>query len=482
MSTPVDRDLTPVLPRRFRSFFLLLAGLLGLTLYAVIQTGPALFLMTPFAAEVQQLVMPYLVWPSGEAAQALLTFTLTPEVADAAMMALLLYCGAVVIVRDGSARLSSVVGLAVVALLLALPLYGHRLSANALTLASACMLVPVFAVPGMLKAGPASTALRRLTFGLGLALLLAVALLVVERLVMVALEAYAEEALAWRPYVAMVVALPVFVRLLVKAGRETLPDADDLTDVEDVRPSVSSGGPSTTRPVAVLLLIVGVLMAFCMPIEDMVMSDSRRWAAVAVLLLFLVCYARSILVIAMSWRFWVCGALLCLMPVWCLFGVATGASGECASQTPEPASVVRWFPLMIPVVSATLGCLAASYLMRFFKPRHVIVVCVVLAAILLAVEYAVLYIAIGESLRAGGLDQLSGIPCPSVSRLELGICSIMAWVGSALMAAASCGLYAYGLRGFSVREGSLAFGLMCAAIPAFYLLNFLVARLCATPL
>ena len=50
------------------------------------------------------------------------------------------------------------------------------------------------------------------------------------------------------------------------------------------------------------------------------------------------------------------------------------------------------------------------------------------------------------------------------------------------MAAASCGLYAYGLRGFSVREGSLAFGLMCAAIPAFYLLNFLVARLCATPL
>lgn len=481
MSARSERDLTPVLPRRFRSFFLLLTGLLGLMIYAVIEAGagqgPRMFLMTPFAADVRDVVMPYLVFPAvQEAFRFLQEFTLMPSVADMAMMALLLYCGAVVIVRDGSARLSAVVGLALVALLLAFPLYGHLLSENAHALAAGSMLVPVLAVPGMLKSGPSSTALRRLTFGLGLALLLAVVLLGVERLVMLAVESYVPEGEAWRPYVVMLVALPVFVRLLVKTLREPLPDADDLTDAGDVQPTVSSGGPSTTRPAAVILLIVGVLVAFCMPIEDMMMSDSRRWAAVAVLLLFLVCYARSILVIAMSWRFWLCGALLCLMPVWRFFVGLPGAPGECVSR----AADVRTVLLMIPVVSAMLGCLVVSYLMRLYSPRRVMIVCLVLAAVLLVVYDGVLYWAVRGAVESA--ESLQGASGPFASVLLWPVGDIIGWSCCALMTAASCGLYTYGLRGFAVRESCLAYGLMCGAIPVFYLLNMLAVRMCATPM
>lgn len=487
-----DRDLTPVLPRRFRSFFLLLSGLLGLLMYAVVQVGTAeglsMFRMTPFAADVQQVVMPYLIWPSLEQAlQVLGMLTLTPAVADAAMMALLLFCAAVVVVRDGTVRLSAVVSLAVVALLLAWPFYAQVISVNARWLAAGCMLVPVFAVPGMLKAGPASTALRRLTFGFGLGLLLAVLLVVLERLVMLVLEVYGAEVLPWRSYVVAVVALPVWVRLLVKALRESLPDAEDLADAEDARPSVSAGGSSTTRPVAVLLLMVGVLVAFCMPIQDLMMGDSRRWAAVAVLLLFLVCYARSILVVVMSWRFWLCAVLLGVMPVW---DPVLGVPGASLGSSGTDGGAVLAGGVVVPLVGGMLGCLVVSFLMRFWCARRVMLVCVALALLLVVLHYVLLYCLAAESIQS-----VAAVPAVEVQPAQQvplscsaasACCPVWYVCGSvlrrAVLVAASCGLYACGLRGFSSREGSLAFGMMCAVIPVLYLLSSLCVYGCSASL
>lgn len=446
--------MTPVLPRRFRPFFFFLTGLLGLQLFAVTQAQMALI---PRAGGMGLSAM------------------------ELALMALLLFGAAMALVHDGTAGLCAKVSLAAAALELTAPLYAARLGVPAAAL-SVFMITLCLVLPAMVQTGPVETMLRRLTFGVGLALALMLALQLVTWGLREVLHLCRIGGPDWRAYVPIVAAFPVWMRLVLHLRRRPLPDLSELAapgvvmvpgegaspeapspevpspeDGEAARPGTQNkenGEPQEAgqrqpqrrnRLSSLMLLTAGVLVAFCWRDLDPVVREIRDWAAVLLLLLYLVCYAPSVWAVVRSWPFWLAVVLLPSMRMFHSTGLLAGSGPD------------GW--MAFEVLSVLVGCLLGSVLMRALRPWRVALVCmgVMLVVTLLLLGAGAVNTSCGTGLPQGVYEGM---------QLALRLLMQLAEYGvlGAVVAVAYCGLMAWVLRRFSARLGGVVLVLLYASL------------------
>lgn len=442
---PADGAVMPVLPRRFRPFFFFLTGLLGLQLFAVAQAQMALI---PRAGGMGFSV---------------------PELV---LMALLLLGAAMALVHDGSAGLCARVSLVAAALELTAPLYAARLGVPVGALLPVFMMTLCLVLPAMVQAGPVETMLRRLTFGVGLALGLMLALLLVTWGLREVLRLGGVGGPGWRVYVPIVAALPVWVRLMLHLRGRALPELSGLAaggvamvpgegalsedgvagrggtrnrDGAGLREAGQCVLQGRNRLSALMLLTVGVLVVFCWRGVDPMVREMRGWAAGLLLLLFLVCYAPSVWAVVRSGSFWLGVVLLPMMRLFHSSGLLAGCGTE------------GW--MAFEVLSVLVGCLLGSVLMRVLRPWRVAGVCMVamLAVMLLFLGKDAVDAFCTTGLSHGVLEGMNWVLRVLGWLVEYGVLG-------AVVAVAYCGLMTCVLRHFSARLGGVVLVLLYASL------------------
>lgn len=426
MFTPVDRDLTPVLPLCFRSLFLVLAVLFGLAVFAAVQVSMTL-------GDLRVLGL-----------EGALRDAWVLAAGDRLLVVLLAAAGSVVLVRGGSLRLGMLVSLLLVVLALLAPLGACWFPGCLQGALAVLVVVPLLVLPVMMRCGHPGSGLRRLTMGVALALLLSVLLVLLEWGLLVL---FGWMMGAWRAWVALVLALPVVVWLLVRVLRGSLPGVGLLEDaVGSGAAGCAAGGSGDGRVFGPALCRVfwgGVLLALavvvCGRVKDDVLMGVCGWGAAVALGVFLLGWGRDVLLVLREWRFWV---VLVLLPGGFLLD-GSGVSGMVA----DPGRQLLAVGLLL------LGCLAAAGLMRVWRPAWVALGSVVL---LLLLYGACLVLMVGAACVARGVE------VPLLEGVSTGVLTGVFGLARVVGAAVFCALLVFVLERFSQRQGGMVCGLLCA--------------------